>query len=130
MKQGQCGVYKLFKLAKGSKNTFTHEFKKLERDSHVVTHQYADLINQNSVINGSLYEYDEKSDALYWAKKPFKKEEAFAETTPFEEITEEAEKEESKIDELRAEYLDLSGKKSHHLWGDKKLTEEIEKLKK
>lgn len=130
-KKNQCGVYKLYKLGRGVKNTFSHEFKKLERDSHVVNHDYAELINKNSIINGSLYEYDEKSDELYWAGKPFKKEQVFAETTEFEEVVEsETNEVESEIQTLRAEYLILSGKKANNLWKEKKLTELIEELKK
>lgn len=125
-KKNQCGVYKLYKLGKGVKNTFSHEFQKLERDSHVVNHDYAELINKNSTINGSLYEYDEKSDELYWAGKPFKKEQVFAETTEFEEVVEPANEE---LESLRSEYLQLSGKKPHHLWGSAKISEKIEELK-
>lgn len=120
-KQGQCGVYKLYKLSKGTRNTFTHDFKKLERDSHVVTHDYADLINLNSVINGSLYEYDEQADKLYWDKKTFKKDVVFEE----EEVVVV-----ENIEELREEYTRLSDKKPHHLWQGARLIEEIEKLKK
>lgn len=124
-RKNQCGIYRLFKLSKGVANTFTHDFKKLERDLHVVNHDYADLINKNSVINGSLYEYDEKASELYWAKKPFKN-----------EIKEEkvVEKEEETIDEelelLKIDYEELSGKKAHHLATASSLKEKIEKLKK
>jgi hypothetical protein len=64
-------VYRLYKLSKGVGNTFSNEFKKLERDLHVVTNDYAELINRHSVINGSLYEIDEKASELYWKKLPF-----------------------------------------------------------
>lgn len=120
-KQGQCGVYKLYKLSKGTGNTFSNDFKKLERDLHVVTHDYADLINLNSVINGSLYEYDEKADKLYWDKKPFKSEVV----VEVEEVVEVVDN----IEELREEYTRLSDKKPHHLWQGARLMEEIEKLK-
>jgi len=124
-KQGQCGAYRLFKLGKGVGNTFSHDYKKLERDLHIVNHDYADLINKNSVINGSLYEYDEKSSKLYWEKKPYREVKEF---TEFEEVK--SEDVESEIETLRAEYLLLSGKKANNLWREKKLTELIEELKK
>jgi len=101
-------------------NTFSHDFKKLERDLHIVNHDYADLINQNSVINGSFYEHDEKASKLYWEKKPYRDVKEF---TEFDEVTD-------VIETLRAEYLLLSGKKAHHLWKEEKLTELIEELKK
>lgn len=111
-KQGQCGVYKLYKLARKGENGFTKEFKKIEREAHVVTHDYADLINNHSEINGLQYEYDEVSDKLYWSKKNFK------EVGELDEL-----------EKLREEYLSLTGKKAHHLMKEDKLIEEIEKLK-
>jgi len=122
-KQGQCGVYKLFKLSKGVGNTFTKDFKKLERDLHVVTHEYAEKMNRFSEINGVLYEYDEKASDLYWAKKPFKN---VKEYVKFEEVKE---YNEDDLSELKATYEELTGKKPHHLWKKDKIEELIEKLK-
>lgn len=119
-KQGQCGVYKLFKLGKGVGNTFTNEFKKLERDLHVVNHEYADTVNAYSVNNGLQYEYDKDASKLYWDKKPYKK---VVEFTEFVDVND-------GLDALKEEYLTLAGKKVHHLWKEEKITEEIEKLKK
>lgn len=124
-KQGMVGVYKLYKLGKGVGNTFSHDFKKLERDLHIVTHEYADLINHYSTMNGSHYEMDEKATKLYWEKKPFKDVKEFVE---FEELKEDVTDE--TLDALKAEYEELAGKKAHHLWKADKLTEKIEELKK
>lgn len=112
-KQGQCGVYKLYKLARAGEKGFTKEFKKIERESHVVTHDYAELINKHSLINGLEYEFDAESDKLYWEGKPFK-----AGVVVVDEL-----------EKLREEYATLSGKKAHHLMKEDKLIEEIEKLK-
>lgn len=120
MKQGQVGVYKLFKLGRLNSQSFTHDFKTLERDSHVINHDYAERINKYSVMNGLHYEYDEVSDKLYWLKKPFK---VSVEFTDFEEILD------SGIDNLKLEYESLSGKKAHTLWKNARLIEEISKLK-
>lgn len=109
------GVYKLYKLSKGVGNTFSHDFKKLERDLHVVNHEYADLINHYSTINGSLYEMDEKATKLYWEKKPYKEVK--------EEVADET------IDALKAEYEELAGKKPHHLATNATLKEKIAKIK-
>jgi hypothetical protein len=130
-KKNQCGVYRLFKLSKGVGNTFTEEFKKLERDLHVVNHNYADLINQNSFINGSLYEYDEKASDLYWNKKPYRNQDVNSETEGIVTIkTIEEVDQEIKEANYRLEYEELSGKKAHHLWKIDKLIEKIEELKK
>lgn len=118
------GVYKLYKLSKGVGNTFSHDFKKLERDLHVVNHEYADLINHYSTINGSLYEMDEKATKLYWEKKPYKEVKEFVE---FEEVKEEVADE--TIDALKAEYEELAGKKPHHLATNATLKEKIAKIK-
>jgi hypothetical protein len=128
-KQGQCGVYELFKLGKGVGNTFTTDYKTLERPLHVVMHDYADLINSHSTINGSLYVYNEVASKLYWQKKPYDNPKEF---TAFEEVKEDY-PQEFKEDDLisyRDEYETLSGKKAHHLWKEDKLIEKIEELKK
>jgi hypothetical protein len=132
-KQGQCGVYKLYKLGRNS-GVFTTDFKTLERDVHVVTHKYAEDINFYSSINGLMYEYCEKESKLYWDGKPFK---TVKEFTKFEEVKETTKEENiledvviSELDSLKTLYFDLSGKKAHHLWKEEKIKEEIEKLKK
>jgi hypothetical protein len=130
-KQGQVGVYKLFKLGRGTGGLFTTDFKNLERDVHVVTHEYAEKTNRFSHINGLSYEYCEKETKLYWDGKPFKAVKVF---TDFEEIKEIEVKDAeivSDIDTLKAEYEKLSnGKKAHHLWKEDKLIEKIAELKK
>jgi hypothetical protein len=125
-KTGMCGVYRLFKLGKGVGNTFSKEYKKIERDLHVVTHDYADLINLNSSINGSLYEYDENASKLYWSKKPYENTSSVIEKAPEEVIDVEADD----LKYYQEEYEKLSGKKAHHLWKTEKLIEKIEELNK
>jgi len=118
------GVYKLHKLARNG-NFFTKEVKvRLERDNHVIQNSYAEEINENSEINGLLYEKDEKATILYLSGKPFKEVKTYAE---FEEVKEPA-KDEEKV-RLLQEYLELYGEPAKGTWGVKKLTEEIEKLK-
>ena len=129
-KQGQVGVYKLFKLGRGTGGLFTNDFKNLERDVHVVAHEYAEKVNRFSNINGLSYEYCEKETKLYWDKKPFKEEKEY---TEFEDINNIEIKEYvnvSEIESLKAEYETLSGKKAHHLWKEDKLIEKIAELKK
>ncbi len=78
------GVYRMYKLARISGNLFSAEMgKQLERDLHVITNVYADQTNENSHINGLLYEKDEKATELYLAGKPFKQ---VKEYTSFEEV--------------------------------------------
>ncbi len=120
-KQGQVGIYKLYKLGRLSGIEFSKEIKVLDRDLHVVHHDYAERINEHANISGLWYEYDSKASKLYWDKKPFKNVKEFVE---FEEVADE------NLDALKAEYLLLSGKKAHHLWGEVKLIEKIEELKK
>lgn len=125
-KKGQAGVYRLYKLAKGAGNSFTTDFKTLERDLHVVNHSYAENVNFYSKMNGSLYEYDEKASDLYWAKKPYK---SVKEYTDFEEVKKDSEVEQSDdLDSLKSKYEELSGKKAHHLWKAERISEEIEKI--
>lgn len=130
-KQGTVGVYRLYKLSRGEKDTFTNEFKKVLRDLHVVTHSYAEAVNEHSEKNGLEYSYDEKASNLYWQKKPFKNTKEY---TDFKEIenTEVNDVEEvlgTSLEELRLEYEDLANKKPNSLWKEKKLQEEINKLK-
>lgn len=119
-KQGQVGVYRLFKLGRLAGSTFDKQIKVLERDLHVIAHDYADKVNDYSHHNGLLYEYDEKASKLYWDKKPFKQVKEF---TEFEEINDE-------LELLKIEYEELAGKKAHHLWKADKIAEKIEELKK
>jgi len=122
----QMGVYKLHKLAR-SGNYFTPEVRlKLERDNHVIQNTYAEEVNANSVMNGLVYEKDEKATALYLSGKSFKEVKEYA---GFEEVVKEPVKDEDK-ERLLQEYLELQGEPAKGTWGVKKLTEEIEKLKK
>lgn len=85
----QMGVYRSYKLGR-SGNSFSHEFgKRLERDLHVITNDYAESININSANNGLYYEKDEKATKLYLDGKPFK---SVKEFTAFEEVKTEPEK--------------------------------------
>ena len=139
----EVGIYKLYRLGRLSNTRFDKTIKILERDLHSVHHDYADKINAQSDINGLLYELDEKATKLYWDKKPYK---AVKEFTAFEEVKdetfgitsmktiEEADAEikeaNSPLEMLRSEYMELTGKKAHHLYKEDKLTELIEELKK
>lgn len=125
-KQGQVGVYKLYKLGRLSGNRFDTSIKVLDRDLHVVHHDYAEKINAQSEVNGLLYEYNEAASKLYWQKKPYK---AVKEYTEFVEVEKEPELLPGNIDLLRAEYEALSGMKAHHTWKEKRLIEKIEELK-
>lgn len=118
----QVGIYKLYKLGRLSGSSFDTSIKVLERDLHVVHHDYAEKINSQSNINGLLYEEDAKATKLYWEKKPFKEVKEF---TPFEEVKEEM----SKLDKLRAEYLALTGIKPHHTFKEEKIALLIEDFK-
>lgn len=133
-KQGNAGVYQLFKLSKGDFNSFSEEFKKLFRDLHVVNHDYAELINQHSSKNGLLYVYNEEASKLYWSKKPYKNIKEYA---AFEEVKTIEDGDEvgnlpteiNIIPKLREEYEELSGKKPNSLWKEPRLQDEINKLK-
>lgn len=129
-KQGQCGVYKLYKLGKGVGNTFSNEFKKLERDNHVVTHDYAETINKWSTINGLEYEYNDAASKLYWKGEKYDLGTIEVVDPVIETVV--SEKDDSEVvsmDDLKAEYETLSGKKAHHLWKEEKLQQEIKNLK-
>jgi len=115
----QVGIYKLYKLGRLSGNLFTTDIKVLERDLHTVHHDYAEKINAQSTINGLWYELDEKATKLYWEKKPFKTVKEYAE---FEEVGNE-------LEDLKAEYLKLTGNKPHHLVKKEKLVEMISDAK-
>lgn len=131
-KQGQVGVYKLYKLGRGTGGMFTTDFKNLERDVHVVHHDYAEKTNRFSELNGLMYEFCEKETKLYWEKKPFKQ---VVEYAKFEEVKEETKQDVSDsdvldLDTLRLEYEDLTGKKANKLWKEDTLSEKIAELKK
>jgi hypothetical protein len=81
----QTGVYKLHKLARIEGNKFDTDIKRLERDSHVIHHDYADKINAESQNNGLLYEHEPAKTKLYWEGKPFKAVKEYAE---FETVSE------------------------------------------
>lgn len=119
----QVGIYKLYKLARMSNTTFDKSIKVLERDVHPIHHEYADKVNAQAEINGLWYEFDEKATKLYWDKKPYKAVKEFTDFIEVEEV-------DVKIDNLRAEYKELSKEEPKQIWGVKKLTEEIDKLKK
>jgi hypothetical protein len=123
----QVGVFRLFKLGRLSGENFDPTIKVLERDLHVVHHEYAEKINAQSNINGLLYEEDVKATKLYWEKKPYK---TVKEYVAFEEVKDVEMTTSSEIEKLRGEYLELSGKKAHHLWKEEKLIELIDELKK
>lgn len=115
------GVYRLHKLGRAAEgNGFDMHAKRLERNPHVVTTDYAEQINEKSEYNGLYYEFCKKESELYWAKKDFKN--ATTETVEFEEVDEAKEA-------LVKEYKELTEKDPNKNWGVKKLTEEIEKLK-
>jgi hypothetical protein len=118
----QVGVYKLYKLGRLTGSSFDTSIKVLERGLHPVHHEYAAKINAQSNINGLLYELDEKATKLYWEKKPY---DTVKEYANFEDVKEET----SDIDALKAEYLELTGAKAHHLWKKEKLEEMIENFK-
>lgn len=149
MENQQLGVYKLFSLGRLSGNSFDKEIKVIQRDLHVVTNDYALDVNVNSHMNGLFYEKDEKASKLYYEGKEFA---SAKEYTTFEEvkvdeievvapvvvIKEKAEVIKVKatkapllngtVDQLKAQYLELSGKKPGHLWGVVKLSAEINNL--
>jgi len=116
----QVGVYKLYKLGRLSGSSFDPSIKVLERDLHVVHHEYAEKINSQSNINGLLYEEDAKATKLYWEKKPFK---AVKEYADFEEVKTDD------LEQLKAEYTALTGNNPHHLWKKEKLEEKISEFK-
>lgn len=114
------GVYKLYKLGRIDGNKFDPEQKlRVERDSHLINHDFANQTNANSQINGLLYEFEKEKTELWEKGKPFKNETEF---TKFEEVDEEKEA-------LITEYTELKGEVPKGTWGVKKLTEEIAKLK-
>lgn len=136
------GVYRLYSLGRMSGNSFNKDIKVLSRDLHVIQNEYAENVNHNSQKNGLLYEKDENATKLYLSGKPFKTVKEYAK---FQEVKEEkapsivdepiviqakkAEPIEGSVPELKALYEQLSGQKAKQLWGVKKLSEEINKLK-
>jgi len=80
----QMGVYRLYRLGREANNKFSSEMgKRLERDLHVITNEYAQNINDHSEMNGIFYEKDEKATELYLSGKPFK---SVKEYIDFEEV--------------------------------------------
>lgn len=118
----QVGVYKLYKLARLEGSKFDVETKKLERDNHVILHDYANKINSQSEINGQLYELDEEATKLHLEGKDFLKKDGVV-------AEDENEEEAPSLEDLKAEYLRLTGEDAKGNWGVKKLTEEIAALK-
>lgn len=110
----QVAVYVLHKLGRQG-NGFNKDYKlSVERPPHLVHISYAESTNDNCAINGLWYEKDEKLTKVHLEGKDF--------------TLELDEPEESKED-LVAKYELLSGEKAKPIWGVKKLTEEITKLK-
>ena len=106
-------VYVLHKLGRQG-NGFNPDYKlSVERPPHLVHVTYADTTNDNCGINGLWYEKDEKLTKLHLEGKDFL-------DVPEDEVSKE---------DLIAEYELLSGEKAKLIWGVKKLTEEITKLK-
>jgi len=110
----QVAVYVLHKLGREG-NGFNSNYKlSVERPPHLVHITFADTTNDNCKINGLWYEKDEKLTKLHLEGKDF---------------LEVQEEEVPSKDELVAEYELLSGESVKPIWGVKKLTEEITKIK-
>ena len=110
----QVAVYVLHKLGREG-NGFNSNYKlSVERPPHLVHITFADTTNDNCKINGLWYEKDEKLTKLHLEGKDF---------------LEVQEEEVPSKDELVAEYELLSGESVKPIWGIKKLSEEITKLK-
>ena len=111
----QVAVYTLHKLGREGSG-FNPAYKlSMERPPHLVHINYADTTNDNCRLNGLWYEKDEKLTKLHLEGKDFLQ-------VQEEEVV-------SK-EELVAEYELLSGETAKPIWGVKKLSEEIAKLKK
>lgn len=119
------GIYKLYKLGRGGDGQFTKDFKTLERESHPISHNYAEKINHFHSINGLFYEFDALADKLYWEGKPIVKTKEY---TAFEEISDKENFNED-LQSYRDEYEKLAGKKANGLWKTAKLLEKINELK-
>ena len=111
----QVAVYTLHKLGREGSG-FNPAYKlSMERPPHLVHINYADTTNDNCRLNGLWYEKDEKLTKLHLEGKDF---------------LQVQEEEVSSKEELVAEYELLSGETAKPIWGTKKLSEEIAKLKK
>lgn len=111
----QVAVYTLHKLGREGSG-FNPAYKlSMERPPHLVHINYAETTNDNCRLNGLWYEKDEKLTKLHLEGKDF---------------LEVQEEEVSSKEELVAEYELLSGESAKPIWGVKKLSEEIAKLKK
>lgn len=110
----QVAVYTLHKLGREGSG-FNPAYKlSMERPPHLVHINYADTTNDNCRLNGLWYEKDEKLTKLHLEGKDF---------------LQVQEEEVSSKEELVAEYELLSGETAKPIWGVKKLSEEITKLK-
>jgi hypothetical protein len=139
MIETQMAVYRLHKLARSGKGFDTNYRLGLERDLHVVQTEYANQVNAHSNLNGLYYEKDETATKLWLDKKPFKEYTDFIEVNDEEVVapvikdttgTIEEESAPKTRDELAAIYEKKTGKKPKVVWGVKKITEELELLKK
>lgn len=107
----QVAVYVLHRLGREG-NGFNSAYKlSVERPPHLVHITFADTTNDNCKINGLWYEKDEKLTKLHLEGKDF------------------LEVQEPSKDDLIKEYELLSGESVKPIWGTKKLSEEIAKLK-
>jgi hypothetical protein len=107
----QVAVYVLHRLGREG-NGFNSNYKlSVERPPHLVHITFADTTNDNCKINGLWYEKDEKLTKLHLEGKDF------------------LEVQEPSKDELIKEYELLSGESVKPIWGTKKISEEIAKLK-
>ena len=107
----QVAVYVLHRLGREG-NGFNSAYKlSVERPPHLVHITFANTTNDNCKINGLWYEKDEKLTKLHLEGKDF------------------LEVQEPSKDDLIKEYELLSGESVKPIWGTKKLSEEIAKLK-
>ena len=107
----QVAVYVLHRLGREG-NGFNSAYKlSVERPPHLVHITFAETTNDNCKINGLWYEKDEKLTKLHLEGKDF------------------LEVQEPSKDDLIKEYELLSGESVKPIWGTKKLSEEITKLK-
>ena len=114
----QIAIYRAYKLGREG-NKFNKKYKlEIERDPHLCFIDYAEHINYNSESNGLWYEIDERLTKIHNSGGDF-----LSAINTVDEV------EESKEDLIK-EYELLSGEKAKPIWGVKKLSEEIAKLKK
>ena len=110
----QVAVYVLHRLGREA-NGFNPSYKlSVERPPHLVHITFAETTNDNCKINGLWYEKEENLTKIHLEGKDFL----------------DAQEEVLSKDDLIKEYELLSGESAKPIWGVKKLTEEIAKLKK